>query len=158
MAETGRGESLLEIVRRTMEADEWPVHQLPGQNVLSSAVSADSLEWSLYAVTFEETEQVAIYSAIPINVPEERRLAAAELITRANYGLRLGNFELDFSDGELRFKTSIDVEGEAWRRVRYATCSTPMSRSPRCTCPPSPRSSGFRWHPPTPSSKSRSSA
>jgi hypothetical protein len=128
MAETGRGESLLEIVRRTMEADEWPVHQLPGQNVLSSAVSADSLEWSLYAVTFEENEQVAIYSAIPINVPEERRLAAAELITRANYGLRLGNFELDFSDGELRFKTSIDVEGGSLaegqvRNLLYANVS-----------------------------------
>ena len=35
----------------------------------------------------------------------------AEFITRANYGMIVGNFELDFSDGEVRYKTSVDVEG-----------------------------------------------
>jgi hypothetical protein len=94
-----------------MEADEWPLHQLPTSNILSSTVSTDSFEWSLFAATFEEDEQVAVYSVLPFNVPEERRVAASEAITRANYGLRLGNFELDFRDGEVRFKTSIDVEG-----------------------------------------------
>lgn len=44
-------------------------------------------------------------------MPEDRRLSIAEFIARANYGLVLGNFELDFIDGELRFKTSIDVDG-----------------------------------------------
>jgi len=36
----------------------------------------------------------------------------AEFLTRANYGLVVGNFELDFTDGEIRYKTSIDVEGD----------------------------------------------
>ncbi len=36
----------------------------------------------------------------------------AEYTTRANFGLILGNLEMDFSDGETRFKTSIDVEGD----------------------------------------------
>ena len=35
----------------------------------------------------------------------------SELLTRANYGLNIGNFEMDFSDGEVRYKTSINVEG-----------------------------------------------
>ena len=38
------------------------------------------------------------------------RLAVAEYITRANYGLRIGNFELDFDDGEVRYKSSLDFE------------------------------------------------
>jgi len=33
-----------------------------------------------------------------------------EFLTRANYGLNIGNFEMDFQDGEIRFKTAIDVE------------------------------------------------
>jgi hypothetical protein len=45
-------------------------------------------------------------------VPEEKRVAMAEFITRANYGMRIGNFEMDFSDGELRYKSSIDVEDD----------------------------------------------
>ncbi len=39
------------------------------------------------------------------------RPVAAELFTRANYGLPLGNFELDMDDGEIRFKTSLDYSG-----------------------------------------------
>ena len=38
-------------------------------------------------------------------------MAAAEFIARANYGLRIGNFELDFNDGEIRYKSSLDFEG-----------------------------------------------
>jgi hypothetical protein len=40
-------------------------------------------------------------------------MAVAEFITRANYGLRIGNFELDFDDGEVRYKSSLDFEGLA---------------------------------------------
>ena len=47
-----------------------------------------------------------------IRVPSEVRPAVAEYITRANYGLRVGNFELDYSDGEVRFKSSVNFEGE----------------------------------------------
>lgn len=47
-----------------------------------------------------------------MNVPEDRRLALAEFLTRANYGLFIGNFEMDWQDGEVRYKTSIDVAGD----------------------------------------------
>jgi hypothetical protein len=35
----------------------------------------------------------------------------AEFITRANYGMRIGNFEMDYGDGELRYKAAFDFEG-----------------------------------------------
>ena len=35
-----------------------------------------------------------------------------KFLTRANYGMMIGNFEMDFTDGEIRYKTSIDVEGD----------------------------------------------
>ena len=34
----------------------------------------------------------------------------AEYLHRANYGLRVGNFELDYDDGEIRYKTYIDAD------------------------------------------------
>ena len=37
----------------------------------------------------------------------------AEFISRANFGLMIGNFELNFDDGEVRYKTSLDVEDTA---------------------------------------------
>jgi len=41
-------------------------------------------------------------------VPQERRIAVAEFITRANWGLIEGNFELNFDDGALRYKVGLD--------------------------------------------------
>lgn len=50
------------------------------------------------------------YVAIPDRVPRERRGAVAEFITRANYGLPMGTFEMDFSDGEVRLRSGLDYE------------------------------------------------
>jgi hypothetical protein len=43
-------------------------------------------------------------------VPAAKRPLVAEFLTRANYGLVIGNFEQDWDDGEVRYKTSLDVE------------------------------------------------
>jgi hypothetical protein len=58
----------------------------------------------------EKEEQFIFYSYFPVKVSEDRRAVMAEFLTRANYGMIIGNFELDLSDGEVRYKTSIDVE------------------------------------------------
>lgn len=34
----------------------------------------------------------------------------AEYLHRANYGLSIGNFELDVRDGEIRYKVSMNVQ------------------------------------------------
>ena len=59
----------------------------------------------------------------------ELRGLAAEYLTRANYGLSIGNFEMDFEDGEVRYKTSIDVEGGELtqgmiKNLVYSNCAT----------------------------------
>ena len=60
----------------------------------------------------DEQKLFFFYSVCPINVPDDKRSPIAEFITRANYGIKIGNFELDFNDGEVRYKTSIDVEND----------------------------------------------
>lgn len=41
---------------------------------------------------------------IPLTADENSRLAVAEYLTRVNYNMRNGNFELDMNSGEIRFK------------------------------------------------------
>ncbi len=67
-------------------------------------------EWGCLAIAEEEAEQLMFYSVHLENTPAEQMSEVMEFITRANYGLQVGNFELDLSDGEVRYKTSIDVE------------------------------------------------
>ena len=52
-------------------------------------------------------ENVTCYHIAPVKAPVEQRSAISEFITRANYGLTNGNFEMDFNDGELRYKTNV---------------------------------------------------
>ena len=47
-----------------------------------------------------------VYGYSPIRVPEGARRLIAETIARANYGLRVGKFELDCEEGELRFQAA----------------------------------------------------
>lgn len=44
-------------------------------------------------------------TTIPLSADENYRLAVAEYLTRANFNMRNGNFELNMEDGEIRFKT-----------------------------------------------------
>ena len=49
--------------------------------------------------------------------PEGRREDVAQFLTRTNYGLAAGNFELDFEDGEIRYKTAIHLQGDELDRL-----------------------------------------
>jgi len=57
-----------------------------------------------------ERHQLITYVAAPSNCPEDRRAAVAEFVARANWGLPMGNFEIDLDDGSIRFKSSVDYE------------------------------------------------
>lgn len=67
-------------------------------------------EWKCCLQIREEEQQILYYSICPRRVEPKDRANMAEFITRANYGMVIGNFEMDYSDGEVRFKTSVDVE------------------------------------------------
>lgn len=92
--------------------DDWPFVQLSGQPALQIIFQGKNGKWNCYARAREEQQQFVFYSICPVNAPEDKRQAVAEFITRANCGMMIGNFELDFNDGEISYKTSIDVEGD----------------------------------------------
>jgi len=39
-------------------------------------------------------------------------MAIAEFLTRANYGMTIGNVELNYTNSEIRYKTSIDIAAD----------------------------------------------
>lgn len=71
------------------------------------------IHWLRYIISVEEGALV-FYGLCPI-VPdyrdEEMMAKMAEFTCRVNFGLLNGCFELDYRDGELRYKSFIDCEG-----------------------------------------------
>jgi len=60
---------------------------------------------------------------------EQVRISVAEFLTRANYGLSLGAFEMDLSDGEIRFHASQIIHegtlpGEVFERFFFSSLQT----------------------------------
>ncbi|NES67194.1 MAG: YbjN domain-containing protein [Okeania sp. SIO2D1] len=106
-----REKSILATIIAYFTKDDWTFTKLQGQSVLQMAYQGQNGLWNCYAQARETEEQFVFYSIYPELVSEEKRLAMAELLTRINYGLIIGNFEMDFNDGEIRYKTSIGVEG-----------------------------------------------
>ncbi|BAM04496.1 YbjN domain-containing protein [Phycisphaera mikurensis] len=59
-----------------------------------------------------ESDSVRIVTHPANKVPAAQRAAIAEAVARANYGMKVGCFELDLDDGELLFKVSHLTGGE----------------------------------------------
>lgn len=106
-------ETILTALIDFFQADGWTVTQADDAPILQLEFEGDNGAWTCYAEAWEEPEQVAFYSVCPVSVPERQRSAVGELVCRANAGLVIGNFELDFDDGEIRYKTSLDLQGVA---------------------------------------------
>ncbi len=103
---------IFEAAVNFFKQDNWPFEQLEGQPVLQIAFKGENGRWVCYAHAVEERSQFVFYSICEVRAPEAKRAALAEFITRANYGILIGNWEMDWNDGEIRYKTSIDVEGD----------------------------------------------
>jgi hypothetical protein len=104
--------SLLEAVAAYLDSEAWPYRRLEDRPVLQLAYTGDHGTWNCYALAREEHDQLIFYSVYPDKVAEERRAEVAEYLTRANYGLMIGNFEIDLEDGDVRYKTGIQLDGE----------------------------------------------
>ena len=108
---TSINKPIFEQIINFFTQDDWEYKKIKGESTLLLAFQGKNGTWSCYAKARVEQQQFVFYSICPINVPETKYLAVAEFIARANSGMIIGNFELDFIDGEIRYKTSIDVEG-----------------------------------------------
>ncbi|XGW00707.1 MAG: YbjN domain-containing protein (plasmid) [Leptolyngbya sp. BL-A-14] len=102
-------DSLQAKVETFLVADQWQLQPNEGAKALRVSFTGEFGEWNCYALPREDEREFVFYSLAPFLVPEAQRQRVAEFICRANFGLVIGNFELDFDDGGVRFKTSIDV-------------------------------------------------
>jgi hypothetical protein len=102
--------SLFEALKALFTGEGWSFVEIDPMPVLLTEQNGPSGTWKLYAHAVEERQLILLYSICPLIVPPDKRAEMASFLTRANYGLAVGNFELDFSDGEIRYKTSLSVE------------------------------------------------
>jgi hypothetical protein len=89
-----------------------PFQEMEGHLIVRIPIHGENGFWDCFVEAREQDRQCLIYAVYRERVPQYKRLAMAEFITRANYGLPMGCFEMQFDEGEIRFRTSINIESE----------------------------------------------
>ena len=101
---------LLDTVTEAVEANGWR-HIRLDERVIAFPIHGHRAAYDALVIANDEFHYVTTYCTFGPRVPDDRRAAVAEAIGRANFGIVVGNFEMDFSDGELRFRVGAGVEG-----------------------------------------------
>ena len=102
--------SLLESARNYLQENEWNFEILTDHSTIALGFEGVNGEWHCMIQTRELEEQMIFYSSLSENIPPNRIDTMMRFITMVNYRLVVGNFELDVTDGELNYKTALDLE------------------------------------------------
>lgn len=105
------GVELAGSIKADLESAGLVVRDGPAPSVVAVDASSRAGSWTTYVWVREPEAQVIVHGVLPWPVPEDARDTMAVYLTLANWGLLIGNFEMDLDDGELRYKTSVDYEG-----------------------------------------------
>jgi len=101
---------MLDAARSFLDRDGWVVSPKDDATVLRVAHFGSNGEYGVLVRAREEGSQLIVYSVCPHVVAEPMRARVAEYLTRVNWGMPYGNFELHFATGEVRFRTSMSIE------------------------------------------------
>lgn len=107
--------SALEKLIRYLTKENWSFFR--GEHAILTHVTGKNGSYRIILDAREESNPneriLLVYVTSPVKVPAEKRLVVAEYTTRANWGVVVGNFEMDFRDGEVRYKGCLEyADGE----------------------------------------------
>lgn len=95
----------VEFVKKYLDANGWHYSMNDHGDVTTFTGGVGGLKGmynSCMFMLFVGEEEVQNYAMFPASA-KDKLLEMAEFITRANYGLKYGDFEMDWDDGEVRF-------------------------------------------------------
>jgi hypothetical protein len=104
---------LLSVVCQALDERDVAYHKDTALSRVVFEIRGEETVYSCVVLANEERGLVCCYVRPPIWVPGALRAAMCEAINRANHTLAFGSFEMGMAEGELRYRTSLDLEGGA---------------------------------------------
>lgn len=113
MKEKSYSEVIANAIKSFLKEDDWHFSFNEDRGLFRFGLALKGKLKKLRYIVDVKDDEYLVYAISPIGADEDddRMMAnMAEFICRANYGLKAGNFEFDFSDGEIRFKDHVSCE------------------------------------------------
>ena len=94
--------------------------------VIFLTVHGEDLPQPTLIKVYDDRNVVQIVSPIPVKMPEDKIIDGAAAVTAANYGMLNGCFEMNMSNGEIRFRIAHNFEetGISEKTVQYLLALT----------------------------------
>ncbi len=97
----------LEQVVELFRAKDWEFEVDEESDFVRTGIEGDNGHWQVMAVASDDDDAVLMLSLFPQRCPAHRRAPCAELLTRINFGMMMGCFEMDYDSGRIHFKTTL---------------------------------------------------
>ena len=95
-----------------LDGRKYNYNPYPEENRIAFSVCGHHADYRIQFRITHEGDYCQMVLNYPFRVRDEKlRLSVAELITRANYKMVVGKFEMDMSDGEVRYHVAHLIDG-----------------------------------------------
>ena len=112
MREMDHTNGMLDTVEEYFEGQQWRFERMAEAPVLRTGFTGDHGTYGCIAIADQRVGLFIFQSFGPEKVPEKGRAKVAEFLTRINWNFLVGAFGMDYEDGEIRFRTSVDVSDD----------------------------------------------
>lgn len=103
------------LIKKFLDEDDWRYSFDQEKGLFRFGLSIKGKLKNIQYLIVVNKDDYTVYAVSPLSADQdddEQMKKMAEFVCRANYGLRNGNFELDFQDGELRYKCYVNCNGD----------------------------------------------
>lgn len=109
MENSGNGQPLMDVVLQFFQEDQWIFQKIENKPAVRAGYHGERGTWVCYARVDEDSRRFLFYSLMGMNIARPDRPKVLEYLNRVNFGLTIGNFEMNMETGDVRFRTSIET-------------------------------------------------
>lgn len=106
-------ENIIQLLHDFFKNGDWKYSYDEEKNIFTSGINMNSALGNLNIIVRVRETSYTVYTILNSTAEKDTLNFVAEYLHRANYGLINGNFELDFDDGEVRYKTFVNFKDTA---------------------------------------------
>ncbi len=99
-----KAQEVFATIVRMLDGIGWRYDKREEELLIKSGVKGDDLPIEFIIRVKPRNEVVQFISAMPFNMPEDKRIDGAIAVSAANYGIVDGSFDYDISDGQILFR------------------------------------------------------
>lgn len=100
----------IKLIKDFFDTEKWKYHYDEENDIFTTDINMNSVLGLLHIEIFVEEDCYLVYAQLQATTDKSYYEKIAEYLHRANYGLKWGNFELNYNDGKIRYKTFVDFE------------------------------------------------